>query len=62
LSVAHILRLVGERLGVHTVTICACGSAIALEMESLEENSTLVLEASGLDQQEAREASLINAH
>jgi len=30
-------------------------SAIALEMESLEEKSTLILEASGLDQQEARE-------
>ena len=37
-------------------------SAIALEMESLEEKSTLILEASGLDQQEAREAGLINAH
>ena len=37
-------------------------SAIALEMESLEEKSTLVLEASGLDQQKAREVGLINAH
>jgi hypothetical protein len=38
------------------------GSAIALDIESLEEKSTLIVKASRLDYQEAEKAGLVDAH